>query len=83
MLADVRPAPELREQRAVEIPFFRCIDRSQAGGADAQLGLALGARDALIVDREVLRIDEQPEPFLEAESGDLRVALLITKYLRS
>jgi hypothetical protein len=67
---------ELAHQRPIEFAARRVLEILETRQGHAQLGLLQTTAEFAIVAREVLGVDEQADPFVEAECPDRRVLQL-------
>jgi hypothetical protein len=77
VLVDPAAGAELPQQCFLEAAARSCFDVLDASLRNAQLCVLQQARQASVVARLVLGIDEQREALVEAQRADLGVALLL------
>ena len=77
VLVDPAAGGELADHGLVELAAGGVVDGLEAGLRQLELGFLEGAGQALVLPGEPLGVDEQPEPLIEAEGGELGVLLLL------
>jgi hypothetical protein len=82
MLRDPFAAPELADGGVVELTPWGVVDVLEARAADFELGFFESAFEAFVLPTIPLNVDEEPEPFVEAEPREIGVFLLFDPGLR-
>ena len=76
VLGDPAAGGELADERLVELAAGRVVDVLDARLAEPELRLAERGLQPLVLAREPLGVDEEPEAFVEGDGGERRVLLL-------
>jgi len=76
VLLDPAAGGELTDERLVELPAGRVVDRLDTGVGKLELRLLQGPGEALVLPGAPLSVDQEGEALVKAEGGELGVLLL-------